>query len=128
LRRHLPSLPTRRSSDLRYYGANRSRWVDYVAARKARKIAATVGSFRARDVFARDEYRCYLCGRTTDPKLSPQHPMRTVLEHKTPLSRGGAHSLDNCATACWECNSRKGAKTEEEYKEAVRWATNQSAA
>src|SRR5690606_4886550 len=77
----------------RYYGANRSRWVDYVAARKARKIAATVGSFRARDVFARDEYRCYLCGRTTDPKLSPQHPMRTVLEHKTPLSRGGAHSL-----------------------------------
>src|SRR5690606_32510679 len=124
--------PRRRSSHpdymARYYGANRSRSVGYIAARTARKMAATVGRFRAREVSARDEYRWFWWGRTTDPKLSPRHPMRTVWEHKPPLSRGGAHSLDTCATACWECNARKGAKTEEEYKEAVRWATNQSAA
>ena|SRR5690606_26167888 len=99
------------------------------ARNQQRRAARASGErFLDVDIFERDGYVCYLCGRVTEMELPTHSPLRTVLEHRTPLSRGGAHSLDNCATACWECNARKGAKTEEEYKEAVRWATNQSAA
>ena|SRR5690606_12620928 len=110
----------------------REKYPDKVRAWKQRRRATEKGarteSFSDTTIFERDAYTCYLCGRQTKRDLPVGTPLRTVLEHRTPLSRGGSHSLDNCATACWECNARKGAKTEEEYKEAVRWATNQSAA
>lgn len=54
---------------------------------------------------------CYYCGTDiTD---------RYHLEHKTPLSRGGEHSLDNVCLACPSCNASKGSKTEDEF---VEWA------
>lgn len=43
------------------------------------------------------------------------------LDHKTPLSRGGAHSILNVWVICYQCNNEKGAKTLIEwmkYKEA----------
>lgn len=39
------------------------------------------------------------------------------LDHKTPLSRGGAHSITNVVVACKTCNFSKGSKTEAEFLE-----------
>lgn len=46
-------------------------------------------------------HRCYYCGIK---------PMRLTKDHIIPLSRGGAHSMDNIVPACQPCNSRKGAR------------------
>jgi 5-methylcytosine-specific restriction endonuclease McrA len=38
-----------------------------------------------------------------------------ALEHKTPLERGGAHSLENITKACMGCNEIKHILTVEEF-------------
>ena len=43
-----------------------------------------------------------------------------TLDHKTPLSRGGTNDYENLCIACRSCNSRKSAKTPEEFREYVR--------
>lgn len=48
---------------------------------------------------------CYWCGQ--DRALT--------IEHMIPVSRGGAHSVDNLQTACMKCNSQKHHRTPEEY-------------
>lgn len=53
---------------------------------------------------------CYYCHLEVTMKF------RTV-DHKTPLIRGGLHSAVNLVMACRPCNTSKGAKTEEEFKE-----------
>jgi len=88
---------------------------EYAQRYVARKVSATVEIFSDLDVFERDSYICYLCNEVTDISLPLYAPKRTILEHRVPLSRGGDHSMENCATACWECNSRKNAKTDTEY-------------
>lgn len=40
---------------------------------------------------------------------------RLEIEHCTPLSRGGWHSIDNCVMVCKSCNSSKAAKTVLEF-------------
>lgn len=37
------------------------------------------------------------------------------LEHKVPLSRGGAHDFENVCLSCPSCNVRKHIKTEKEF-------------
>lgn len=56
-------------------------------------------------VYDRDGHKCVYCGSPDD----------LVLDHVTPRSRGGSNKDDNLATACWPCNSKKGAKTPEEW-------------
>jgi 5-methylcytosine-specific restriction endonuclease McrA len=38
------------------------------------------------------------------------------VDHRTPLSRGGANSIDNILPACRRCNTEKGRLTEEEFR------------
>ena len=38
-------------------------------------------------------------------------------DHIIPLSRGGAHSLDNLQLVCWSCNRAKWTMTEDEFLE-----------
>jgi 5-methylcytosine-specific restriction endonuclease McrA len=52
---------------------------------------------------------CYLC-------LKPIEFGKDSLEHKTPLIRGGTNEYNNLAIAHRSCNSKKHAKTEEEYR------------
>lgn len=81
--------------------------------------------------------RCYYCGRAMLPlavwKLSGPDNRSTVvrlalsernnkadsgipeLDHLTPVSRGGPHSLDNLCYACRQCNQTKGVRTAEEF-------------
>jgi len=58
-------------------------------------------------IHKRDGNRCVYCGRGG----------LLVLDHDLPRSRGGLDVAENLITACTECNSSKGAKTGEEYRE-----------
>lgn len=75
--------------------------------RRARK-AGNGGSHtleERREKFARLGDVCYYCG--DDSKLT--------VDHLTPLSRGGTDAIDNIVPACRSCNSRKNAKTADEF-------------
>ena len=58
-----------------------------------------------RGVFERDNHTCQYCGATE----------RLSLDHIVPWSRGGKDSADNLVTACRSCNSKKNARTPDEW-------------
>ena len=62
-------------------------------------------------VFARDGWRCQLCGCATPRRLrgtlSDQAP---ELDHIVPLACGGPHTWANTQCACRRCNQDKGAR------------------
>jgi hypothetical protein len=61
---------------------------------------------RHRDaVFERDGYCCIYCSATED----------LTLDHVIPYSKGGSDEPDNLATCCRSCNSRKHARTPQEW-------------
>lgn len=63
------------------------------------------------EVFARDGWRCRLCGVATPRKLRGTVDKRAPeLDHIIPLSLGGEHSYRNTQCACKGCNSSKGRK------------------
>lgn len=54
-------------------------------------------------------WRCLYCG------VGPLNERTVVQEHRVPLVRGGSNDIENIAVSCARCNSRKGAKTAEEF-------------
>lgn len=62
--------------------------------------------------------RCYYC----DISISINE---LTEDHRIPLSRGGTDWIANIVPACRSCNSRKGNKTEQEYKN---WLLNNKSA
>lgn len=62
-------------------------------------------------VFARDRYRCQLCGCPTPKRLRGTYkPNAPELDHITPLAAGGGHTWDNVQCACRKCNGAKNRK------------------
>jgi hypothetical protein len=68
----------------------------------------------ADDVFERDNWVCHLCGdpiperlRVASFRAGVYEPLYPVVDHIIPLSKLGPHTMDNCATAHWTCNSQK---------------------
>lgn len=55
-------------------------------------------------LFARDYQLCLYCGRRAGRQTLTR-------DHVEPLSRGGLDIWENVVTACFQCNSRKGART-----------------
>jgi 5-methylcytosine-specific restriction endonuclease McrA len=64
-----------------------------------------------RKVFQRDGWRCQLCGCKVKQSKQWTRNQATV-DHIVPISLGGEHSYANVQTACWACNTRKGATVE----------------
>lgn len=61
----------------------------------------------------RDGDQCHYCQTTmvfASFKKGERPDNMATLEHKTPVSKGGSHSWNNCVLACWRCNITKGAK------------------
>lgn len=59
-------------------------------------------------VFVRDGWRCQICGCRTPAKLrGTMHDKAPTLDHRVPVSRGGAHTYENVQCACRRCNSLK---------------------
>jgi len=66
---------------------------------------------------------CCLCGDPINPGIRSPDPMSLTVEHKIPIARGGRHDIDNIDFAHRVCNSSKGARTTEEYKERQKLAS-----
>jgi len=58
---------------------------------------------------------CEHCG----VEMTQSYPVKSsnkTIDHKTPLSRGGKHTLENIAVMCLGCNSSKGNRTMAEFE------------
>jgi hypothetical protein len=80
------------------------------ATRRALMKGVEVQPFNPIEVLERDGWKCYICGidtprilRGTNDSSAPE------LEHIVALSNGGAHTMDNTACACRQCNGLKAA-------------------
>jgi len=64
-------------------------------------------------VFERDGWKCQICGKPTPSKLmGTMKHNAPELDHRIPMSKGGAHSYDNTQCSCRKCNGTKGNSTE----------------
>lgn len=64
-----------------------------------------------REIFIRDHFTCQYCGlRSRD----------LTLDHVMPRHRGGRHAWENLVSACRSCNHRKGGRTPDEARMALR--------
>lgn len=55
------------------------------------------------EVFKRDKFKCQYCGAE-----APQAVLE--VDHIKPVAEGGTNDIINLVTACWTCNSGKGAR------------------
>lgn len=78
--------------------------------RKARKHAVAHEDIDRTSIFERDGWICMLCGVPVDREAKWPDPMFPTLDHKTPLSKGGAHTAANVQCAHLLCNVSKGAR------------------
>lgn len=78
-------------------------------ARKARQRGVAAETFDSREIYARDRWRCQLCGGRILRRAAVPHPHAATVDHIVPLADGGAHTRDNVQAAHFECNWRKGA-------------------
>lgn len=64
---------------------------------------------------------CHYCQRTMDFVHTgrPWPSNKVTVDHVIPISKGGAHSLDNAVLACWSCNSRKGSGDAEVFQDSI---------
>ncbi len=68
-----------------------------------------------RGVMLRDRFTCQYCGRELPAS-------ELTLDHVIPRCRGGATSWENVVAACKPCNHRKGNRTPDEARMALRRA------
>jgi hypothetical protein len=60
------------------------------------------------DIFERDGWICYICGKSTPIELrGTTDDSAPEIDHVVPLSRGGPHTKLNVACCCRECNQSK---------------------
>lgn len=80
-------------------------------ARRARLAGGRNGdAVMLAELLARDGYKCGICGDSVDADAAYPDPFSKSIDHIVPLSRGGAHSPENCQLAHLRCNVSKGAK------------------
>lgn len=63
-----------------------------------------------RAVIARGKPACHICGKAIDYTLPHLDPKSFVLDHVTPLHKGGSDLLSNKKAAHRDCNSAKRAR------------------
>lgn len=73
-----------------------------------KRDSATRHKHRAR--IRKDQPACHICGNTIDYTLKWPDPKCFVVDHITPLAKGGADTLANKKAAHNECNSKKRAR------------------
>lgn len=76
--------------------------------RRARKKLAFVENVSPAKIYARDGWRCHLCGKAIKRTKVVPHPLAPTVGHIIPLAQGGKHERANCAAAHFICNALKG--------------------
>jgi hypothetical protein len=74
---------------------------------RARQYGVQYEHVDKRKVFARDKWRCGICGDKVDKRLKWPHLFSVSLDHVIPMSRGGDHTYANTQCAHLICNMRK---------------------
>lgn len=75
--------------------------------RKAQNTPLPAEVFTRSEIGDRDGWVCQLCGDPVDAELRWPDPESQSLDHVVPISKGGAHSRDNCQIAHLRCNVAK---------------------
>jgi 5-methylcytosine-specific restriction endonuclease McrA len=83
---------------------------EHVRRRRARMLSTQVEKFTDKDIRMAHGDICYLCGEGINFKLKFPHPKSRSVDHVIPLSRGGSHTLENCAMVHYQCNQIKNAR------------------
>lgn len=79
--------------------------------RRALKRGVEFQRFDKTAVFARDRWRCQLCGVKTPRSLQgTRHTRAPELDHIVTFAAGGAHTPQNTQCACRRCNRKKGGR------------------
>lgn len=82
------------------------------ARRRALERGAAADHIDPLRVFARDCWRCHLCGCSTPQSLrGTTAPSAPELDHIVTLADGGQHTWGNVACACRACNQAKGSRS-----------------
>lgn len=74
------------------------------------RTSEEIQDFKRSDIYERDGWKCQLCGKAVNPKLSFPNPACASLDHVIPLSRGGSHKTTNVQLAHLRCNTARGNK------------------
>lgn len=91
----------------RYKIEHKDRMRGYWEARRCRKFGIRAGKIVAAEVYARDNYVCWICEQDVDMGLKFPNKMSKSLDHVIPLSNGGWHAMGNVALAHLGCNNSK---------------------
>lgn len=82
-------------------------WTRAYAERRGDHAAKRISSL---EIYERDNWTCQICGEPIDPELTAPNPQSKTTDHIVPLTKGGAHSIENLQAAHLGCNISKGAK------------------
>lgn len=104
------STASRRFCDDCNLALRRKRGIDYFKKRRAARLGGPSELIISRDIYERDGWKCGLCGRKVNPKLSWPDRRSASLDHIVPLSQGGHHVRTNVQLAHLGCNNSKGAR------------------
>lgn len=70
---------------------------------KHRSKTRVDGVARRKEIYERDQGKCYMCGKELTFKSFE-------LDHLLPVSRNGSNGKENLAVSCQSCNRSRGTK------------------
>jgi 5-methylcytosine-specific restriction endonuclease McrA len=94
-----------------------------IRLRNYKKIPIRINQLTRPNIYTRDHYLCLYCGaKEGSTRIINGKPVKVILtlDHILPSSRGGPWVWDNLASACRECNRKKGDRTPEEANMLLR--------
>lgn len=97
----------RRYCETCYLDRRRSRGRDYENRRRVAILSRENEHIDSLEIYERDGWKCKLCHRKVNPKLSWPHPKSASLDHIIPIAKGGTHLRTNVHLAHLTCNASK---------------------